>query len=313
MQHIIPSRLRDERIQRGWTQKELASKAGLSLRVVVALEKEREDGLGHPLRWSTLEKLRDALNVPEARLTEDSGLSASRMGKDLKVEIRMSHHERLRFDLLEAETGVTMHDLISSAPLLFKLAERISLAWRRDELDRARAHLAGLREASGYILNEKQKAVLEDIEQEFVAEAASIEAGELFKPSDRFENTGVNSNRFLDWVDVIADDPEDIELIGLRKVILAPTDLHVPHNVCRKTLHQIAGRPDEDGAEQAIYALATGAVRLKDIPSDLRTEDRRADRIAWLGSHADAPEEGWCIDTFPSLQAETRYASTRSS
>ncbi|MFK0688803.1 helix-turn-helix domain-containing protein [Mesorhizobium sp. IMUNJ 23033] len=306
---INPVKLRIERDLRDWTQQGLAQRAGLSLRQIAALEQKRPDDGGHPVRQSTLVKLTEALNVDPSALTHESGASTAMRRQALHIP--MPAHVQLQFDLIKERYGISMLNLVEAAPMLLMLAARMSLSWRRERLAEALAHLNGVTASMGYVLTEAQRKMLALIEAGLAAEAEAIEQGALFTPSD-FSAQLFESNRFLDWVDATADDPDDIELIGLRKVSMAPEGLSVPRNVCRKTLYDIAGYPGEPGASRAIYALVSGEVRLHDIPEDLRDAEKRPERIAWLGEQVDGPEdEEWCIDTYPGLHPNTARYSTR--
>lgn len=306
---INPLKLRIERDLRDWTQQELAQRAGLSLRQIAALEQKRADDGGHPVRKGTLVKLANALNLHPSALSHDSG--AWTILRTQALHIPVPAHVQLRYDLIKERYGVSMLDLIEAAPLLFMLAARSSLSWRREKLAEAVSHLDGLRASMGYVLTDAQTAMLASIEEGIAAEAQAIEKEKLFTPSE-LSSPSFESNRFLDWVDATALDPDDIELIALRKVPLAPEGLRLPHNVCRKTLYDIAGHPGEPGASRAIYALASGEVRLHDIPEDLREAAKRKERIAWLGEQVDGPEdEEWCADTYPGLHPNTAHYSTR--
>ncbi|TGP86395.1 XRE family transcriptional regulator [Mesorhizobium sp. M2D.F.Ca.ET.223.01.1.1] len=306
---IDPTKLRTQRKLRDWTQQDLAQRAGLSLRQIAALEQDRVDSEGHPVRQSTVVKLTGALTVdPSALIQEGEGWTISRRQA---LHIPMPSHVQLRYDLIQERYRVSMLDLVEAAPMLFMLAARSSLSWRRDKLEEARSHLAGLRASMGYVLTDAQTTMLASIEEGIATEAKAIENGTLFTPSE-FSAQLFESNRFLDWVDATASEPDDIELIALRKVSSAPEGLHLPHNVCRKTLYDIAGHPGEPGASRAIYALASGEVRLHDIPEDLRGAEKRKERIAWLGEQVDGPEdEEWCADTYPGLHPNTARYSTR--
>ncbi|PBC01463.1 helix-turn-helix transcriptional regulator [Mesorhizobium sp. WSM3860] len=308
---IDPTKLRVERELRGWTQQELAQRSGLSLRQIAALERKQSDDGGHPVRQNTFVKLTEGMNVDPSALRHESGTLGALRNQALHLSIPA--HIRLQYDLIEERYGVSMRDLIDAAPMLFVLAARMSLSWRRERVAEAAAHLDGARGSMGYVLTEAQREMLSSIEEGIGAEAEAIQNDALFTPS-QLSSGLFESNRFLDWVDAIADDPDDIELIGLRKVSLTPPGLQVPHNVCRKALYDVAGHPGEPGANQAIYALVSGEVRLHDIPQELRAEDQRAERIAWIGEQVDGPEdEEWCIDTYPGLHPNTAKYSTRAS
>lgn len=304
---VSPNKLRTERELRSWTQQQLADKAEISLRQIASLEKRKPDGSGHPVRESTLTKLVDALSVSVEAIVLCEGEGWS--GTTQTVPFPISSFDQLQFDLIAERYGVSMFELIDSAPMLFVLAAKMSFDWRRKHQAQAQDHLEGLKAGMGYTLTTDQHDMIKSLKDGIANEASAIERGEVFT---RSEDEIAGSNRFLDWVDAVSGDRGDLELIGLRKVDIGGDRMRVPHNVCQETLYDLAGGPDEDGSNRAIYALAMGEVRLHDIPKELHGDEKRAERIAWLGDHVDGPEEeDWCIDTYPGLHPETAHYSTR--
>lgn len=304
---IDPNKLRTERELRSWTQQQLADRAEISLRQIASLEKRKPDGTGHPARESTLNKLVGALGVSSEAIVLSGGEGWT--GITQTVPFPVSSIDQLKFDLIEKRYGVSMVELFHNGPMLFVLAAKMSLGWRQHQQVQAQSHLEGLETAMGYTLTYDQRSIIASLKDGLANEAKAIERGEVFTRSQ--DEIG-GSNRFLDWVDAVSGDRGELELIGLRKVDIGGVGLHVPHNVCQKTLYDIAGGLDEDGSNRAIYALAMGEVRLRDIPKELQGAEKRAERIAWLGDHVDGPEEeDWCIDTYPGLHPETAHYSTR--
>ena len=310
---LDPFQLHTQRVYKGWTQQDLSRASGLSLRQIVTLESDLGEGeTGRPVRSSTLEKLCDALGLREAELTARKDEARSPTSGRRNVG-SIPVYGYLSYDLLQHRYGVSMKDLVAVAPMLFMLAAKTSLAWRREAVETSRTHLEELKAASGYTLSNEIKAALSQAEQELEAEALAIERGELFTPSSDEMGEGLSS-RFLDWVDAMAEEPDDLELVMLRKADGGPLTLYVHHNVCRGTLFEIAGRPGEAGAEAAIYALVSGKVRIPDIPTELMTSEKRKDRIAWLGRDIEVPDpekDGWAIEACPSLYESLAWLATR--
>lgn len=304
---IDANKLRAEREIRSWTQQQLAEKAGISLRQIASLEKRTSDDAGQPVRESTLAKLATALSVDPSDIIYDSARPQS--GATHTVKLPISASEQLKFDLIKERYGLSMMDLIRSAPMLFVLAANSSFSWRKQEHIQARTHLDGLKSAMGYILTAEQREMIASLEAKLADEAAEIALGEVFTTS---EDEFGSSSRFLDWVDAVSGDRNDLELIGLRKVDIGASGTSVPYNVCHGTLYGIAGGPGTPGANRAIHALNNGAVRLDEIPQELRSDDKLAERISWLGEHIDEPDgSDWCIDTYPGMHPDTQHYSTR--
>ena len=303
---IDGNKLRAEREIRALTQQQLAEKAGISLRQIAALEKRTSDDAGQPVRQSTLEKLATALGVGEDDITYDE--NRPRTGTSRTVKLHVSASDQLRFDLIKERYGLSMMDLVRSAPMLFVLAANASLSWRRQQQNEGKVHLDRLKAAMGHTLTDEQRAMIAALEDALAEEAGEIAKGKVFTPSQ--DDIG-SSSRFLDWVDAVSGETAELELIGLRKVDVGANGISVPYNVCRGTLYDLAGGPGDPGADRAVHALINGAVRLDDIPQDLRGEEKLADRIAWLGQHIDPPEgSDWCIDTYPGMHPDTKHYAT---
>ena len=310
---LDPFKLHTQRVYKGWTQQDLSRASGLSLRQIVTLESDLGEGeTGRPVRPSTLKKLCDAMSLREADLTArtDDGRSPTSGRRNVGS---IPVYGYLSYDLLQHRYGVSASEVVAVAPMLFMLAAKASLAWRREAVETSRTSLEGLKAASGYTLSNETKEALSRAGQEFEAEALAIERGDLFTPSSDEIGEG-SSSRFLDWVDAMAEEPDDLELVMLRKAEGGPLTLSVPYNVCRGTLFEIAGRPGEAGAEAAIYALVSGKVRIPDIPADLMAPEKREERIAWLRQDVEVPdpeEDGWAIEACPSLYESLSWLATR--
>ena len=309
---LDPTKLHTQRIFRGWTQQQLADIAGLSLRQIVTLESDLEEGSpGRPIRTGTLEKLIKALRVKENDLLADERDGPMGVPGRKVAASRIYLGASLDHDLIQHRYGISAADIVYAAPMLFMVAVRASLAWRQEAVTASRTHLEAFRSSMGYALSEEGREMLERVEADLLREAEAVARGEPFTPSD--DETGrKTSSRFMDWVDAMSEDPDDVELVAIRKSAGGPTDISVPYNVCRGTLFEIAGRPGEAGAEAAIYALVDGKVRIPDIPADLMAPEKRKERIAWLGEGVELPEdEFWAIEACPTLYESTSYWATR--
>jgi len=278
--HKMVKQLRDER---GWTQEELAKKAGLNKQSIFRIEDNQYSGA----KRETIEKLSKALGVDAAALTGKSS-KASSLDENIsdpfenksQMNIRIDNSTRNALNLVARRYGVQISEIVEIAPLLFDLAAERSLQKRRKNLGRINEALADVE-----ALRDKYRYLLIDIpgnEDSFNFEEKSIEENDIFgRIFDNEKNRHFcYANNFDHNVDnpfaaFIKEELQDLENsikeTGGKHVVRKFDGWHPDvwstptYRICIKEAVDLVG-PDED----AVRAIVNGQAPLHEIPKELR-------------------------------------------
>jgi transcriptional regulator with XRE-family HTH domain len=150
----IVKQLRDER---GWTQEELAKKAGLNKQSIFRIEKGEYRGT----RRDTIAQLCKAFEIDPATLTgkpsnplKPEGDIADPLGTASQINLRIDNAARNALALTARRYGVQLSEIVEIAPFLFFLAAERSLQRRRERLNEvgnAIAEVEALRDRYRYL------------------------------------------------------------------------------------------------------------------------------------------------------------------
>lgn len=282
---VDPDCLRAARNSRKMTRAELAEVSGVSERHIARLESSRKDVQG-----PTLDALAGALEIAPDILT-GRGRGWQRAEDGEQADIRLTPELRLAYDLIHRVYGPTTDELVQLAPLLFTLLAEASLAWRRGRLAEAEAAMASMEGLAARHHQLYYLKYLSGIEQGHAQESTSIDSkdllGDLVRDEEHWqwfnEDDLVAVTPFADFlchlvhklgiegvVDYWDGNPEAI--VGFDDIWGAE-----PYQVCRENLTELCGE-----SEHARWALASGDVRVADIPDGLLEPDATDARVRWL-------------------------------
>ncbi|NBZ86058.1 helix-turn-helix domain-containing protein [Stagnihabitans tardus] len=288
--HINPDKLRHL-----MAKTELRRAADLAARSKVS-EKTIDrilDAEDHNSQTTTVTRLARALGVTPEDLAQPPAPGDLRQQQDpnaysYRHAFTLTGSERLNLDLVGHRYGVSPADILKAAPALYALVAEMSLAKRRADLDLARQtrpvvapHLQGAADMATGRLGEV-----------LCAEEASIARADIFGRhldkvfADRFDIEPPALDPFHDFIRTAAKaaNPHAFsDLLGRG---------NLPERLFEDDLIAISG-----GDIAAAWALEHGRVRIQDIPAELRSNDRKADRIAFLASCLTEKDREWldCI------------------
>lgn len=278
--HKMVKQLRDER---GWTQEELAKRAGLNKQSIFRIEKGEYRGT----RRETIAQLCKAFEVdvatitgrPSNQLAPEAG-DAGPLGTASQLNLRIDNAARNALALTARRYSVQLSEIVEIAPLLFVIAAERSLQKRRKNLGR-------VNEALGEVeaLRDKHRYLLIDIpgnEDSFNIEEKSIEANDIFgRIFDNEKNRrfcyahDFDHNVDNPFASFIKEDLQDIENsikeTGGKPVVRKfygwhPDVWSTPgYQICIKEAVDLVGRD-----EGAVRAIVNGQAPLHEIPKELR-------------------------------------------
>ena len=294
MQTIDPRVIRTLRKKNKLTQGQLAEKLGVSKRQVAEWERERKGAPPVAIRDDNAQKLGQLFRVTKEQLAGKEPFPTGQHGDAPKqqITVRLTHQARLNYDLVERRYGVSRDKLIEATPMLFALLARQSLEWREEQLERHRKAIGLLQEADeAFVPPEIVESYVEFSTHALDHEEEALKEGEIFTPSRPDLNDQLHfGNRFADYL-ISASKNADIAFDLSGPISLFPDNLVLTH-----ALQELCGGPDAPEKDRAAYALASGAVKLSDIPADLLSDDVSVQRSEWIAARA------------PVLDAGLRYA-----
>ena len=277
--------LRALRKKEGLKVHELADKSRVSARTIARLESR---DTAQPVRAFTLERLSKALNVEPSvlRLSGDRPNVNWHFPKLATVNLKTSAQVALSFDLVSLRYGVSLEDQVCLAPMLFALLAEASLQWRRRELHRMNELSDAFYRAvqgTGYMLYAPDDS-LQGMEEE----RESIDRQDLrgvTRKGECFEYDWGQINPFLEYLRMVAKDSGAEKVVDLSQVdaddsfqFYADEQVFARgYEVCTEELARITGN-----SKLALDALNCGDARLRDLPDELKGEEAREQRIAWL-------------------------------
>ena len=291
---IHPDALKLYRKRKHWTQEQLSEatkgKNKVSWPTIKRIEGTKDGS------YQASNRVADTLAKALGVVPEDL-LKSPAKNAEVEASLRKYGYRPLR-TMLDAETalafnmvqeiyGIPIRSQIEMAPLFATLLAEASLTWRRDrvtEIEDAASRLMSLGGGHFAFANSAYRA-----EEGALQERKCIEKRDLFGKyvGDDAFNLGYDpstNNPFADFLNHFASQvgatTAELERGGYWK-----TSEGMPrYRIGADMISDLTG--DDPDAK---YALLRGHVRLKDIPSDLRGDDKTDDRIAWM--IAKIPEE----------------------
>lgn len=132
MKKINPQSLKHLRNRKGWSQKELATRAGMGKRRLVELEDCSVQF--HDVRDSNFEDLCKALGATEAQLRGEEPITDPLPVNYVTLRSKISTIAQMNFDLIEAQYGIETDQIVQLAPLMFAILVEDSFTWRKQQL-----------------------------------------------------------------------------------------------------------------------------------------------------------------------------------
>lgn len=284
---IYPEALKAYRTRKHWTQEQLADATRgpykVSLPTIKRIESAKDNT--YLANDRVAKGLAKALGIS----VEDLAKGPSETG-DHEESLRKSGYRPLRtmidaeaalaFNMVQHLYGVSVRSQIEMAPLFATLLAEGSLAWRRkrvDSIEEAADRLMSLGGGHFSFAHAAYRA------QDGAAdERASIEKRDLFGEhvgNDTFDlgfDPSVN-NPFADYLQVFASEAEAKTVTFMKDFGWKTSEGLPAYRIGADIIEQLtAGDPDAE------YALLRGHARLKDIPEELRSDDKEVERVAWM-------------------------------
>jgi transcriptional regulator with XRE-family HTH domain len=283
-----------QRLRGDMPQQELAETAGVNRRTISRIESG--EIAPEKVRQHTIKCLAKALNVTPERLAKAPDEADQRDAKlrELgyrRVSFYFDGRTALSFELVRKRYGISVKGQIDMAPLFTVLLAETCLAERKRQLEHAKAafeqsvaqlpkHLAFGASSNFYEAYqfETRSVAAKDV---FGKTLSAIEFVEPFNPDETNPFFAFLEKRFEHLSEQSEGEEEDLADLRLPGHDGLPT---VPA-VLEGFLEKICA-----GNFWARRALEEGKVRLNDIPEDLWSPSRDADRGQWLESRYPAEE-----------------------
>jgi len=272
MSKIIPSTLKKLRERKGWSQRDLAKKAGLDNQTICRLEQ----GAQGTTRPHTVQSLARAFGVDPSVLTDGSPVPDDEIEDDPLFMSRLSMAVSTRMHnalyLTAQRYGVSQQDIVELAPYLFCCAAEASLRERRGRLAQAERACANAQSAASAI-SHLDRPDFSDSEEKFAAEKDSIEQRDLFASSvDGNKRHEWTDNPFVVFLDNLADVNDgvaNLEGYGWRD---SPE-----YSVCPAEASDVV-----NGDSELAKEILGGHVSLNAMPKSLREIGRSEERVEWI-------------------------------
>lgn len=284
---IHPEALKTYRTRKHWTQEQLADATRgpnkVSLPTIKRIESTKSGT--YPANDRVAETLAKALGVSIENLSKDPSEVGNHEESLRKAGYRslrtmVDAETALAFNMVQHIYGIPIRSQIEMAPLFVALLAEGSLAWRRKRVkaieeaaDRLMS-LGGGHFSFAYAAARTQNGAAD--------ERTSIERRDLFGDhvgDDTFE-LGFDpseNNPFADYLQEFASKVE-AKTVTFTKEFGWKTSEGLPaYRIGAEIIERLTrGDPDAE------YALLRGHVRLKDIPEELGSDDKEAERVAWM-------------------------------
>lgn len=271
--------LREARLRQDLTIQELAERSKLSERQITRLENKT---VSKGPRERTVKELAKALRVSMAVLAGTEPLPPIKPEEPRKVAVSnlISPSSRLALELVCRRYGVNAGEVLAIAPLLFAIAAEGSLAWRRQELEKLEASTDEVR-TSGQVAHLAFANAVHRVEMAADAERRAIQAADLFGDNldDDAYQFGYDPSQGSPFAHYLAKLAKGIDgaIVEISEVGGSYRGRYPDFDICEADLEKIC-----EGSEWGLTVLRWGHARLADIPEELWSDDRRADRAAWL-------------------------------
>lgn len=286
--------LKTYRARKHWTQEKLAEATKgpnkVSLPTIKRIESAKDgtylanDRVAEALAKALGVKIEDLSQPPPQE--EDQEASLRKFGYR-PLRTMLDAETALAFNMVQHIYGIPIRSQIEMAPLFTALLAEASLSWRRErvaEIEEAAERLMDLGGGHFSFAHAAYRAL-----DGAAAERESIEKPDLFGEhvgDDAFDlgYDPSQNNPFADFLEHLAKKIE-AKTISFDKDFGWKTSEGLPkYRIGAEIISQLTG--DDPDAE---YALLRGHARLKDIPADLLSDEKKSDRIAWM--IARIPEE----------------------
>jgi transcriptional regulator with XRE-family HTH domain len=298
--YISPPRLKLLREQSGlsvakFTRRLKKLKHPVSARTISDIEKDQNEK--RPINLNTLTNLSKGLVVSHKVLSGDTPLPEKRPPSG-PVQVQLDARTCLNYELIERRYDVTLQDIVNIAPVLFMKAAKDSIAKQRGVLEEeVLEEIKKLGFPPGVARPQSLETVSEGLIEHFYNEddeyvrlfadrIQALNGFDLFEATVPYDNDGIpgeSPNPFASYIQEICAtelgrnvaDLEDAPYFSNHSFF--PGDRIPINSVCNEDLKKITL-----GSGNALLALSTGAVRIKDIPEELWEPRRAGDRVAWL-------------------------------
>lgn len=258
MQKIDPSRLKELRNRKAWSQEELSRQTqspGLP-KIDKQTISRIESGKQKTHRSLTVQSLARALGVEPAVLTGDAPLPVKREDPHMShLNFRVSTSARNAIYLVSERYNVTYSEIVELAPFLFCWAAEACLRRRRERLAAAERACQEFGEAAEQMWH-LPRTDLDGVKDTFEEERQSIESRDLF--ASDLEHRRVD-NVFSDFLSELADE------IGGGAVFNHYMWRDYPeYRICQEEASHLVGE-DEGLAEKIVQ----GDIPLHEMPKEL--------------------------------------------
>ncbi len=305
MRTVHPETLKILRKKMGLSQEGLAEASKVSKKTIARIETRK----GGKTRASTVDELAKALRVKPEKLGKEPDHEAMH-NEELRIKygwgvvnIRLDGETLIAYDLVAAQYGVHMLNVINAAPLLFTLLAEMSLAERRRRSQEVKLALEDFSPALVEFYSNTDK-YLED----YITEYEDSTSFDVVMPAllDDLQRSGLN-RRFdlfsygMDGMfeNYIEGNPFENFLKRLAKEVgsnndaLNPEEIEFDLNTYHSSTSLFATfRKNLTGrSRRADFALSRGYVRIHQIPKDLLGDDAEPERVKWL--EAKVPDGDW--------------------
>ena len=287
---IDPDRLRSLRKKKSLTRPALAKRSGISERTIQRLENEPNQS--NKTQEHTLNELARALGVEQGVLTGEVPLPEYKNTppsdpERVQIGAQVAPKTRLAYDLIKRRYGVSATEIINMAPLFFALLAEGSLAWRREKLQEAEEVIDRLYEVKKDTVHMDFYEVVTPWGELYSIEDNSVKKADIFGedllgndvPSgfDPFDPT--IDNPFASYLRKLAKDLDNPSIVNLDKHDLFSGILRKfpRYKILEDEIDRIA-----NNSAEAKRALASGYLRLSDIPNELMAEEMGEKRAKWI-------------------------------
>ena len=289
---IDPERLSRLRKKNGLSRPQLAKRSGINERTIQRLESKSESQQHQKTHEHTVNRLAKALNVKPGVLTgelpfRESGKEPAYDSERVQIGTQIMPKVRLAYDLIKRRYGVSPAEIINMAPLFFALLAEGSLAWRREKLKEVGEAIDRLESIDGVWSFGFDNAATVVAYDGFSIEENSIDKADLFGEhlfDTSYSLIDVSFNPYEDnpFASYLRKLKAELDIAGIVDVDSGELMFGVPlkfpdYYICSDELDGII-----NGSDHAKMALATGDVRLSEIPEELMAEDASEKRTQWL-------------------------------
>jgi|SRR5665213_682263 len=282
MTKIDPSRLKQLRNSRRWTQHQLAenTKFGRDPKIDPRTISRLEQGKQADARGNTIKKLARAFGVEPEVLTGEAPIPENRRQDHSASQssIQISACARNALYLIYERYHVRPWQVIEIAPFLLCWAAEASLRQRRSRLEEVERLYLSARDRERNIEHMRISSST-DLEEKFKVERESIESRDLF--GYQLDDAGLaryshewTENPFARFLNGLAEDFEGaIEFGGFSSID------YPEYTVCQEEAERLVG-----GDQTLAERILSGTIALNEMPDEIRDSYDSVDRAKWVRS-----------------------------